>query len=92
MRLPHCLVPSNRFEVLECKAARRQRGGGEQDGACVREAGLMYWRSIFSARRAMRRLTLTGSMKKCAAPRPIMICRARVLTALWILSRPAAMR
>ena len=34
------LVPSNRFEVLECEAARASIAAHEQDGACVREGGL----------------------------------------------------
>ena len=34
------LVPSNRFEVLECEAARDSVAAGEQDGAVVRAGGL----------------------------------------------------
>ena len=34
------LVPSNRFEVLECKAARESVAAGEQDGAVMRTGGL----------------------------------------------------
>ncbi|MBL6762036.1 MAG: ligase-associated DNA damage response DEXH box helicase [PS1 clade bacterium] len=34
------LVPSNRFEVLECKAARESVAAGEQDGAMMRTGGL----------------------------------------------------
>ena len=34
------LVPSNRFEVLECEAARESVAAGEQDGAVVRQGGL----------------------------------------------------
>lgn len=34
------LVPSNRFEVLECKAARESVTAGEQDGAMMRTGGL----------------------------------------------------
>jgi len=34
------LVPSNRFEVLECEAARASIAAHEQDGASVREGGL----------------------------------------------------
>ena len=34
------LVPSNRFEVLECEAARASVAAGEQDGAVVRRGGL----------------------------------------------------
>ncbi|MEC8566202.1 MAG: helicase-related protein, partial [Pseudomonadota bacterium] len=34
------LVPSNRFEVLECEAARESVAAGEQDGAVFRRGGL----------------------------------------------------
>ncbi len=34
------LVPSNRFEVLECKAARESVAAGEQDGTMMRTGGL----------------------------------------------------
>ena len=34
------LVPSNRFEVLECVAARDSVADGEQDGAVARQGGL----------------------------------------------------
>ena len=34
------LVPSNRFEVLECEAARDSVAAGEQDGAVARTGGL----------------------------------------------------
>jgi ATP-dependent Lhr-like helicase len=34
------LVPSNRFEVLECVAARDSVAAGEQDGGVVRDGGL----------------------------------------------------
>jgi ATP-dependent Lhr-like helicase len=34
------LVPSNRFEVLECEAARDSVAAGEQDGAVTRTGGL----------------------------------------------------
>ena len=34
------LVPSNRFEVLECEAARESVAAGEQDGAVARKGGL----------------------------------------------------
>ncbi len=34
------LVPSNRFEVLECKAARESVAAGEQDGTMMRAGGL----------------------------------------------------
>ena len=34
------LVPSNRFEVLECEAARESVAAGEQDGAVSRRGGL----------------------------------------------------
>ena len=34
------LVPSNRFEVLECKAAQESVAAGEQDGTMMRAGGL----------------------------------------------------
>ena len=34
------LVPSNRFEFLECEAARASVAAGEQDGAVTRQGGL----------------------------------------------------
>ena len=44
------LVPANRFEVLECNAARDAVMAGELDGERLNvAAGSMCWRSMFSA-------------------------------------------
>ena len=49
------LVPANRFEVLECNAARDAVMAGELDGERLKRAAWMCWRSMCWAWPAPRR-------------------------------------
>jgi hypothetical protein len=51
------LVPSNRFEVLECEAARDAVLAGELDGETREAAASTCWRSMCWAWPAPRRST-----------------------------------
>ncbi len=87
------LVPSNRFEVLECRAAleanyHRRAGHAAADFA----ARSTCCRSMCWAAPAARRSTRTSFSRKSAPPRPMPISTARPSTASSISSRPAAMR
>ena len=86
------LVPANRFEVLECNAARDAVLAGELDGERLKAGAWTCWRSMCWAWRVRRRLMPTRCSRKCAAAPYARISRARISTRWWISSRPAAMR
>ena len=87
------LVPANRFEVLECNAARDAVLAGELDGERLKRGGLDVLAQHvlgMALRRAVRR--------RCAVRRSALglalcrISRARISTRWSISSPPAAMR
>ena len=63
---PAYLVPSNRFEVLECRAAMEAAGNGSQDAASHREGALDVLAQHIWERRVPARLIRAISSKRCA--------------------------
>ncbi len=87
------LVPANRFEVLECRAAIEAVAENAQDTPPLAHRRARRARAACARhrlRRAVRRRCLY--MTRCGAPRPIAISPARISTTSSISSRPAAMR
>ena len=75
------LVPANRFEVLECRAAIDGRGGGRPGHAAAAHAApSTCWRSMCSVAPAARRSGLTSYSRKCARRRPMPACRGPIST------------
>ena len=75
------LVPANRFEVLECRAALDANYlGAPGHAAAARPARSTCWPSTCSAWPAPRRSTPTSSTPRCAAPRPIASSTAQTST------------
>ena len=65
------LVPSNRFEVLECEAARDAvHGGRTRWRAAASAAASTCWRSMCSASRAPRRSTRTSCIAEVRSASP----------------------
>ena len=87
------LVPANRFEVLECNAARDAVLAGELDGERLKAGGAGCAGPACAGhglRRAVRcRRAVCRSAQRLAL---CAISRARISTRWWISSPPAAMR
>ena len=87
------LVPANRFEVLECRAAleavaRRASSTASRRG----RAGSTCWRSTSLGMACAAPFDRDALYAEVRAPRPIAICRARISTPCSTSSRPAATR
>ena len=87
------LVPSNRFEVLECRAAVDAAEAGAQDVALsragrARRAGAARARHGVCGRRSTRQLSTPRSRR----PRPTQGCNARPSTGSWSSPPRAATR
>ena len=63
------LVPANRFEVLECRAALDAVAENAQDTPPCAPARSTCWRSTFSAAPAASRFSPTSFTPRCAPPR-----------------------
>ena len=86
------LVPANRFEVLECRAALEANYLGAQDTPPLVDGALDVLAQHVLGWPAPSRSTRASSIARCAAPRPMPGCRARPSTAWSTSSRPAATR
>ena len=86
------LVPANRFEVLECRAAIDAAAAGAHDAAVSVPARSMCWPSTCGARPARVPSNPTCSIAKSPPPRPMLRSTRRRSTASSISSPPAATR
>ena len=86
------LVPANRFEVLECRAALDAVAENAQDTPPRAAARSTCWPSTSSAAPSARPSSPTSSTTKCAPPRLTRRSRAPISTPRSISSPPAAMR
>jgi ATP-dependent Lhr-like helicase len=86
------LVPANRFEVLECRAAIDAVAENAQDTPPLRTGALdVLAQHVLGCACGEPFLPMIFSAK-CAAPRPMPTYRAGISTMSSISSRPAAMR
>ena len=86
------LVPANRFEVLECRAAIDAVAENAQDTPPLRTGALDVLAQHILGRAWARRFLPTSSSRRYAPPRLMPRSRARISTPRSISSRPAAMR
>ena len=86
------LVPANRFEVLECRAAIDAVAENAQDTPPLRTGALDVLAQQSSAARSARRSSPTSFTPRCAPPRLMRRWRAPISTPRSISSPPAAMR
>ena len=86
------LIPSNRFEVLECQAALSASKRGEQDTPPLRKGALDVLASTFWALPAPTRWTCPRHLMKSGRRRPTGTWTGRRLKRFSILSPPVAMR
>ena len=86
------LVPTNRFEYLECVAAQAEIAGNRLDGAAFRRGGFdVLAQHIFGVAAAARSMP-RRCMTRLSAPRPTAMSRARNSTRFWPSSPMAATR
>ncbi len=78
------LVPTNRFEYLECVAAQAEIAGNRLDGAPSGAADLMCWHSMSSVWRAAGRSWPMISLPRSPAPRPMPMCRVFSSIRFWL--------
>ena len=86
------LVPANRFEVLECRAALDALEAGELDGERPRPGGLDVLAQHILGMACSAPFTADGSTGRSRAPRPMPAWRGPISTTCCASSRMAAMR